>query len=78
MNEFTHKAVIEVYSTLDSPEVHMEVKWEPTIDGEDIEDQGYIPAAYQFVQQVLLTAEVVSDGLMDIEEYDLSEDRTLN
>jgi hypothetical protein len=56
----------------------MEVKWEPTIDGEDIEDQGYIPAAYQFVQQVLLTAEVVSDGLMDIEEYDLSEDRTLN
>lgn len=75
---FTHKVVVEVYSTNDSPEVHMEVKWEPTIDGKDIEDQGYIPAAYQFIQQVLLSAEAQSEGLMDVEEEDLHENRTLN
>lgn len=74
----THRATITVTSQEDDPEVRLEVKWEPTIDGEDIEDQGYIPAAYHFVESVLIAAEISSDGLMDIEEEDLSEDRTIN
>lgn len=78
MNDFTHKVTVEVFSTKDSPEVHMEVKWEPTIDGKDIEDQGYIPAAYMFVQQCLLAAELASVDDVEIEEEDLSPDRTLN
>lgn len=78
MNDFTHKVVVEVYSSHDSPEVHMEVKWEPTINGKDIEDQGYIPAAYMFVQQCLLAAELASVGDVEIEEEDLSDNRTLN
>lgn len=78
MTNPTHRVVVEVTSFEDNPEVHMEVKWEPTIDGKDIEDQGYIPAAYLFVQQCLLAAEAASEGLMDVEQEDLDPDRTLN
>lgn len=72
----THKVVVEVSSFEDSPEVHMEVRWEPSLEGKDIEEQGYVPAAYLFVQRCLLAAEEASTDDVDIE--DLSEDRTLN
>lgn len=77
-NKPTHRAIIEVTSYKDDPEVKLEVKWEPAIDDEDIEDQGYVPAAYHFVEQVLIATEIASTGLIEFEEEDLDENRTLN
>lgn len=78
MSDYTHRVLVEVTSVGDSPEVKMEVKWEPALEGSDIEDQGYIPAAYMFVQQCLLAAELASEGELEIEEEDLAGHRTLN
>lgn len=78
MTNPTHQVTVVVTSHEDSPEVHMEVKWEPAIGGQEIEDQGYIPAAYLFVQNCLLAAEMATEGLMDVEQEDLDPARTLN
>lgn len=78
MNNYTHKAVVTIYSTQDSPEVFMEVQWEPTLEGKDIEDQGYIPAAYKFMQQVIELAAVSGEYGALLDEEDVAEYRTLN
>lgn len=77
MSDLTHKVVVEVSSVGDSPEVHMEVRWNPADDG-GVEEMGYVPAAFMFVQQCLLAAELASVDGVEIEEGDLDDTRTIN
>lgn len=78
MTNYTHKATVVAYSTEDGEEIELEVTWEPTMTGQDIEDEGYIPAAYLFVQKIVELAAESAVGPLDVEEEDLSEHRTIN
>ena len=73
----THQVTVLVQSQLESPEVHMEIKWQPLISDEEIEEMGYVPAAYKFIQSLLEMSELLSRGDVECELSDLS-DRTLN
>ena len=73
----THQVEILVQSQLDNPEIHMEVKWQPLMSDEEIEEVGYVPAAYQFIQSLLEMSELLSKGDGECELNDLS-DRTIN
>jgi hypothetical protein len=52
----THKAVLTVYSNGSSNMISVKVNWEPKIDQEAVEELGYLPAAYGFVEDYLLPA----------------------
>lgn len=53
---YTHRATITLSSNEENPDVAVEVNWFPDIEGKTIKDIGYLPAAYQFVQQYILPA----------------------
>lgn len=61
----THKAIITIISNEDTPEVRVKVSWEPDLDGKSITEIGYIPAAYDFVQEYMLPA--IEQAFMDWE-----------
>lgn len=60
---FTHKVTLTLSS--DGPEnmIQVKVHWEPDIEGKTIEEIGFLPASYQFMQEYILPA--VEQGYMD-------------
>lgn len=43
-------------SVADDDNVQVEVKWSPDMEGTDIEELGYLPASYRFLQDHILPA----------------------
>lgn len=60
---FTHNAIITLSSNGDEDMIQVSVKWEPDIEGKTIEEIGFLPASYQFVQQYMLPA--IEQGYTD-------------
>ena len=54
--EYTHKAVLTVYSNGSNNMISVKVSWEPPITPEEIQEAGYLPASYQFIQDYMLPA----------------------
>lgn len=54
--EFTHKVTMSVYSNGNVKEVRIKVKWDPDLEGKDIKELGYLPAAFEFIQEHILPA----------------------
>lgn len=50
----THVVTVTLSSINDGSNVRVEVKWDPDLEGADIEELGYLPASYQFVQEFIL------------------------
>lgn len=73
MESPTHEVTVTVQSRLDEPGVALEVKWRPLLSDEEIQEMGYVPAAYQFVQYLLEAAEFTSRGDIECELLDLSD-----
>lgn len=48
--EHTHVATLSIYSSEDSPDVWIQVDWDPKLTGKQVHELGYFPAAYKFVQ----------------------------
>lgn len=74
--EHTHCATLSIFSADDTPDVWVQVDWDPKLTGTSMHELGYYPAAYKFVQEYikpmleaafndndedLLTAEAASD-----------------
>lgn len=47
----THKATLTIYSDSVDPDVWIQLEWDPQITGADIQQLGYLPAAFGFVQE---------------------------
>ena len=76
----THQVVITISSKDDKPEVNMQVNWDPLLDSDEIESQGYTPAAYLVAENFLLGMEdmVAAQTLLELEDSDLDADRVIN
>lgn len=74
--EPTHKVVITITSYRDDPDVHMEVSYGPLT--EDLGDEDYTPAAYEFVQRALISAVEEAEGEVGFSSADLETNRSLN
>lgn len=76
----THQVVITISSKDDKPEVNMQVNWDPLLDSDEIEAQGYTPAAYLVAENFLLGMEdmVAAHTLLELEDSDLDTDRIIN
>lgn len=72
----THKVVITVTSYRDEPDVHMEISYGPLSD--DLGDEEYQPAAYEFVQRALIRAVEEAEGEVEYSASDLDENRSIN
>lgn len=53
---YTHKAILTVVSNADEPDVHVRIDWEPDLEGTNIQELGYLPAAYQMIESYILPA----------------------
>jgi hypothetical protein len=53
-NEYT--AVVILSSTGDSNDVNVSIEWNPNLTGKDIEEAGFIPASFLFVQDFIMPA----------------------
>lgn len=51
-----YKATLTITSHDDSGDVQVEIKWDPDMQGLDIQELGFYPASYQFVEQYVLPA----------------------
>lgn len=49
-----HKVVIVLESEDNNPSVDMSIKFEPTLQGADIEELGYYPAVYAFLDKHIM------------------------
>lgn len=56
MSDVTHTAVLICTSIGAGEDVQVEVRWNPDIEGEDVEELGYLPASYKFIQDYILPA----------------------
>lgn len=76
----THRVTITISSKDDSSEVNMQVNWDPLLDSDEIETQGYTPAAYLVAENFLLGMEdmVAAQTLLELEDSDLDADRVIN
>lgn len=76
----THKVVITLTSSDDEPYVTMQVQWDPLLSDEQLLESGYEPAAYKMAQNILFGVEGMVDmaSLLEVEEGDVSPDRTIN
>lgn len=54
MTEKIHTATITVTSVDDSPEVSVELLWDPGLDKFDPRELGYTPACFKFVERRIL------------------------
>lgn len=65
----THKATITISSEGPSPSVHVDLDWTPDLDEFDPRELGYMPAAFQFLQDhilpILERAMLMGSGIMD-------------
>lgn len=56
MSEIKHTAVLICSSIGDSEDVQVEVRWSPDMEGSDVEELGYLPASFRFLQDYILPA----------------------
>lgn len=77
-NPISHRVTVVVDSYMDSPEVSVEIKWEPELTDAEIAEMGYLPAAYRFVEATLISAVFMSQGDTEIEQEDIPRDRVIN
>lgn len=68
----THKATLSIFSSDDNSDVWIRLEWDPPMTGEDVTELGYMPAAYDFVQEYIVPAldaaySKTLDGLMEAE-----------
>jgi hypothetical protein len=54
--EHTHKATLTVYSNGKKEMISVKVQLEPDVEGVSIEELGYLPAAYQFMEEYIFPA----------------------
>lgn len=80
MHNPTHQVVITISSKEDSPEVNMQVHWDPLLDNDELESIGFTPAAYLVAENFLMNMEtlVATETLMELEESDLDDSRVIN
>ena len=55
-SEVKHTAVLVCSSIGDSEDVQVEVRWSPDMEGSDVEELGYLPASFRFLQDYILPA----------------------
>lgn len=80
VNNPTHKVVITLTSKDDEPYVTMQVNWDPLMSDDEVMAEGFEPAAYKMAQNILFGVEGMVDmaNLLEVEEGDISPDRTIN
>lgn len=80
VNNPTHKVIITLTSSEDEPFVTMQVNWDPLMSDEEVAASGYEPACYMMAQNILFGVEGMVDmaSLLEVEEGDVSPDRTIN
>lgn len=80
VNNPTHKLVITVVSSKDDPNVTLTMEFDPLLSDEEVQDLGYVPAAYKLAENFLFSIENIIDteSLMEYSEEDLGLNRTLN
>lgn len=76
----SHEVTITIISKDDDPSVNIKVTWNPLMNDDDVEKLGYTPTAYSVAENILFHIEelVNQASLLEIEEEDLSENRTIN
>lgn len=76
----THKVVITLISSKDEPDVNIKVQWDPLMGDDEITALGYTPTAYSVAENLMFAIEsmVNQATLLEVEEGDLSADRSLN
>ena len=67
---YTHKTILTVYSNADDSMISVRVQCDPFLDGKDIQELGYMPASYLFLQEYLLPA--IEQGHKDWESDPMS------
>lgn len=60
---YTHRVTMTLSSNERDDGVNVHIKWDPDIDGKGIEEIGYLPASYQFLQQYILP--VLEDAYLE-------------
>ena len=55
-SEVKHTAVLLCSSIGDSEDVQVEVRWSPDMEGTDVQELGYLPASFRFLQDYILPA----------------------
>lgn len=80
VNNPTHKVTITIISSEDDPDVTMKVSYDPFLDDVEIQQQGYLPAAYQLADRFIDSALVMVETaqLLEIEPGDLDAKRSIN
>lgn len=58
----THKVTMTLYSNGPEEMVSVRVKWDPDVEGKHISEIGFLPAAYQFLQEFIVPA--IEEGYM--------------
>lgn len=78
--DITHQVVITISSNKEDPNVSMEVKWNPLLGDDEIQEQGYVPASYKLAEHFLFATEAMinSAQLFEIDEGDLDASRSIN
>lgn len=73
--DVTHEATLRIFSNEDSPDVWVQIDWEPKMTGSELEALGYFPASYRFIQEnvVPMLEEAFAEALdEDAVEYEPS------
>lgn len=66
-----YTAVIVVSSVGRDGEVSLSVEWNPNLTGKDIEEAGFIPASFKFVQDFIMPA--LEDAFQDSEYAEIED-----
>lgn len=76
----THQVTITLVSREDDTDVTMQIKWNPLLGDDEIEQLGYIPAAYQLADRFIDAAQLMIDTaqLLELDEGDLDAERSIN
>lgn len=61
----THKATLTVCSDGPKGMISLKINWDPEITGSTVEELGYLPAAYQFIQDFIVPA--INEAYMEWE-----------
>lgn len=63
-----HTVTVEIVSRGDSPSVDLNIKWDPDEEPIKVEEMGYYPASYLFVEKFILPG--LEEALKDVELHD--------
>ena len=77
-NKTQYTAIIVVSSTGDSNDTEVSVEWNPELTGEDIEELGFMPGSFKFVEDYILPALERAYEESDYAELESIERRPVN